>query len=677
MPLALVAVLALRFFDPSLAAGIRLTQFDVLQRMSPRPAAEPRVAIVEIDDAALAVHGQWPWPRNLLAALVDRTAAAEPAAIGIGILFNEPDRLSPERLAEIMPGLPGDIRERLKLLPTHDEMLAESFRGRSVVLSDVPPLPGSYGSETEEFLRAYPAVLRNLPALEAAGAARGVAIFSADVDGVVRRLPFAVRAEGQDMASFPVELLRVALGASHLELDVEPAFGVVSGRIGEIEVPTDAGGNVWLRYAYDDRANRVSAADLLAGVVESDRLRGKIVVIGTTASGIGSTFVTPLGQQVPGLVLVAQAIEGMVGGTLLIRNGVVVLVELLVLMAVFALFAAFGAYRRVGTNAALLVGCCAALVLASWAAYELFGILFDASIGIVAAGAFFVVRLSLDLYREARNRLTAEKALRQALAHAEAGNRAKSDFLANMSHELRTPLTAILGFSSIIRDQSFGPVGNAKYAEYAGDIHGSGSHLLAIISDILEMSKIETGHATVQDAMVDVGRVAAEVVAMLRPRSERKQLAVALETAATQGRGLRADARMVKQMLLNLVTNAVTFTDDKGRVTLKSRMRSDGGIDIEVADTGIGIAPAEQAKVLEPFYTAEQPHARSYQGTGLGLPITKSMVELHGGRLSLTSKLGTGTAVALSFPPDRTIRLDDELAPEEAPGRAPAAANER
>lgn len=667
MVFALLVVFGMRFADPPFLASVRLTQFDFLQRILPRQLGNSHVVIIDIDDASLATHGQWPWPRDLLAQLLDQVNAAQPTAVGLEILFFEPDRLSPEQLAQNMPDLPSDIRIRLSGFPTHDEILAKSLSGGRIVLADAPVKEGAEpnkvqtgtligitgGGDAADFLLYHSGLRHNARLLESASDGHGAAIFYPDIDGVVRWVPFAVNIGGQIVPSFPVELLRVATRTDLLMLDVQPAFGVTEGRIGGLSVPTDASGNMWLRYSPIDRGSYISAKDLLEGTGDLTRLRGKIVLIGATASGVGPMFATPLGTQMPGLELFAQAIEAMAGQTILLRNGVILFVELIAVGAIFLLFSGRSG-RRASVHAMILLACCTALGLACWLGFEFSGVLFDASFGIFAAGVFFVVRLMHDLYREAQNRAAAERALRQALAHAEAANRAKSNFLANMSHELRTPLTAILGFSSLIRDQELGAVGNDKYVEYAGDIHSSGSHLLAIISDILEMSKIETGHAALHETTVDVYKIATDAVGMLRPRIERKQLTMTTDLAPGLP-ALRGDAPMIKQMLVNLLTNAVTFTDEKGTVSLQALLRADGGIDIEVSDTGIGVSESDISKILEPFYTTEHPLVRNYQGAGLGLPIAKSLLELHGGRLTLTSALNVGTSVTLSFPAERSL----------------------
>jgi len=237
-------------------------------------------------------------------------------------------------------------------------------------------------------------------------------------------------------------------------------------------------------------------------------------------------------------------------------------------------------------------------------------------------------------------------------------NRAKSEFLANMSHELRTPLNAILGYSQMLRNEFFGPIGDPRYSEYATSINVSGTHLFKIISDILDISKIEAGEATIEDAEVDIAKAGRVCIAMVEGRAQERKIWVEQNTPGDFPT-LRADERQVKQILLNLLSNAVKFTPDGGQVTLDARVDDDSCIEISVSDTGVGIDSKDIPKVLQPFGQVAESHNRCHEGTGLGLPICNSLMELHGGTLEIESELGIGTTVTVRFPPERTI--DDEI----------------
>jgi len=245
-------------------------------------------------------------------------------------------------------------------------------------------------------------------------------------------------------------------------------------------------------------------------------------------------------------------------------------------------------------------------------------------------------------------------ALETAKAEAVSANVAKSRFLANMSHELRTPLNSILGFSEIIRAQTLGPLSDPRYAEYASDIHDSGAHLLSLIGDILDLSRIEAGKWEILDEPIDVADISRDALRLAETRDRRAEGITTLSI----GRDLpcvRADRRAVLQMLINLLSNALKFTPDGGRIVLGARRRADGGVTIEVSDTGVGMAPEDIPKALAVFSQVDDSASRRHEGTGLGLPIVKSLIELHGGTFGLSSQKGRGTVAALLFPAERTV----------------------
>ncbi len=273
----------------------------------------------------------------------------------------------------------------------------------------------------------------------------------------------------------------------------------------------------------------------------------------------------------------------------------------------------------------------------------------------------------VGVVRDVTARHAAEEAVRQANAQlaaqaadiaaardaAEASSRAKSEFLAAMSHELRTPLNAVIGFSEIISSQMLGPVGNPVYVEYAGDIRYSGTHLLELITDILDFSKAEARELMLGDGDVDLGQTISVSCRMLETRAQRAQVALDTDVEPDLPR-LRGDDRRVRQILINLLSNAIKFTPAGGRVHVAAGLAPEGGLIVTVADTGIGIAPEHLSLVLEPFRQIEGHLGGAQEGTGLGLPLTKRLVELHGGSLTMVSTPGRGTAVTVAFPADRT-----------------------
>jgi len=252
-------------------------------------------------------------------------------------------------------------------------------------------------------------------------------------------------------------------------------------------------------------------------------------------------------------------------------------------------------------------------------------------------------------------RRQAEFALIQAKEQADFANRSKSEFLANMSHELRTPLNAIIGFAEIIKDQLFGPVGQSQYVEYARDIYDSGALLLSLINDILDMSKIEAGKRALAEGVLDVDHVIQSVFRLVVSRAKMGKLHLTVKVPKDLP-ALRGEERALKQVLTNLLTNAIKFTPEGGDVTLSVRMDDFNRMCIKVEDTGIGMAPEDIPVALAPFGQIESALSRKNQGTGLGLPLTKALVELHGGVLDLQSKPNSGTTVTIIFPADRVVK---------------------
>jgi signal transduction histidine kinase len=248
--------------------------------------------------------------------------------------------------------------------------------------------------------------------------------------------------------------------------------------------------------------------------------------------------------------------------------------------------------------------------------------------------------------------------LRKALAAAAASSQAKSQFLAMMNHELRTPLNAVIGFAELMAGETFGPLGHARYREYVADIRNSGAHLLGLINSVLDFSKIEAGRMELTESAIDLDALLTGAMQMLRLQADEGGIAMTLEVEAGLPR-LRADERLVRQVALNLLSNAVKFTPPGGSIRIRARRNSDALL-VTIADTGIGIASDDIPKALDRFGQVDNSLSRRYEGTGLGLPLAKRLVELHGGTLAIQSDgADAGTTVTIAFPLQRIVSDGD------------------
>lgn len=294
---------------------------------------------------------------------------------------------------------------------------------------------------------------------------------------------------------------------------------------------------------------------------------------------------------------------------------------------------------------------------------------FSAALAVVVlliVGFFFLRKRALLRVIETRERDLGQmvdlrngelKILRRTQAAAEAADRAKTEFLALMSHELRTPLNAILGFSEIVKSGDKRWVSEEKTTEYASAIHSASLHLLNVINDILDLAKIESGEIELSESRVELASVIERAVGLIRQRSKEKQQVLSVEVDVPSPI-LIGDERLILQILINILSNAVKFTDHRGQITVFVCVSPSGGLDVGVRDNGVGIAPENIGVVMQPFGQLRSNSAVTHEGTGLGLPLTGRFAELHGASVEIESALAEGTTVTVRFPPDRIEKAD-------------------
>jgi serine phosphatase RsbU (regulator of sigma subunit) len=397
--LALVVLAAAT--HPGPFGRLQLLLFDAYQRMAPRQPKSLPVVIVGIDEASLAVVGQWPWPRSRMATLVDRIADAGALMVGFDILFAEPDRLSPAALAETRGDLSPELRAALAALPSNDALLARALGRIPVVVSvaasdEAEPVPMTVtpvaymGSDPKPLLPRFRGLIRNVAEIDGAAAGRGAINLIPEADGITRRVPLLVVAGDAIVPSLAVELLRLAAGAGALGAAVE-ANGVRAVVVQGVELPTQADGRAWIRFAPALAERYVSAVDVLEGRVGADRLKGRIVLVGATAAGLGDDVATPLAAAMPGVEVHAQTIENVVDGATPRRPAWLGPVELALAAALGGLMVAFLPLLPVAWYAAPVAGLIGLLGGGSWLGFAGDGVLLDPVVPAVSVAATGVV----------------------------------------------------------------------------------------------------------------------------------------------------------------------------------------------------------------------------------------------------------------------------------------------
>ncbi len=415
----LVAILTIRVLDPVPVQSLRFAAFDWFQQIKPRPSAPAPVAIVDLDDASIEEFGQWPWPRDRIAEMVDRIAADGAAAIAFDVIFSEPDRLSPARLAEgRRDQIPPDMVDALSRLPDNDRLLAAAMArtrvvagqtsvrlaGDRVVRSPLREVPHAIlGEDPGPFLQKYPRLLQNLPVIEDAAKGHGVFSTRPDPDGIYRRAPLVMQVEDRLRLGLAPELLRVATGGDAFAVRTNAA-GIEGVVVAGQQVSTAGDGTVWPYLTPSDPNRYVSAADVLNGDMPRGRLAGHLVFVGTSAIGLEDFRPTPLGVSMAGVEIHAQILENILAGTMLERPNTAVAVELVITLLIGLVIIGFVPAVRASFVVMLALVIVAGYAAASWYAFDTKRQLLDPVFPILSAILTFMLMATLNYIREERMR---------------------------------------------------------------------------------------------------------------------------------------------------------------------------------------------------------------------------------------------------------------------------------
>jgi adenylate cyclase len=471
----LIGFAALRIADPAPVEEIRVRTFDAFQRIDPRKKTARPVTIVDIDEKSLEKLGQWPWPRTRIADLVTELTRLGAVVIAFDAVLSEPDRLNPAAAAEAFPQLDEETRAKLRSLPSNDQILADAIRQSRVVLgeSGLPeeiaaldktlPVTGlaMLGEEPQRFMFEFPGLLRNVPVLEHAAAGRGLFTIKPERDGIVRRVPMIMLAQGQTMPSLTFEMLRVATGSGTILIKAEKA-GIKSLGIKGVQIPTDHNGQLWVHYARNDASIYVPAINVLEKNVAPDMIAGKLVLIGTSAVGLNDIKTTPVSRAMPGVEIHAQVLESALTGAVISQpnNGIALefMAAMLFGLLVIAFAPLFGPVSLVivgGAFASLLVG-------TSVYFYTQQRLLIDFTYPLMSTTAIYLTLIFSSFVREQAQRRQIRSAFGQYLSPALVEQLAQSPeklVLGGEEREMTIMFSDMRGFTSISETYKNDPQG--------------------------------------------------------------------------------------------------------------------------------------------------------------------------------------------------------------------------
>src|SRR6202140_1356492 len=474
----LIGLAALRIADPAAVEELRVKTFDTFQVIDPRVKTAKPVTIIDIDEKSLAKLGQWPWPRTRIADLVTSLTRLGAVVIGFDIVFAEPDRLNPDIAADTIRNLEEETRAKLRALPSNDQVFADAMRRSRVVLgeSGLPyvlsefdntlPVTGlaMLGEAPQPFLLDFPGLLRNVHVLEQAAAGRGLFTIKPERDGIVRRVPMMMQAQGATMPSLSFEILRVATGTDTIFVKSEKA-GVKSIAVKGFEVPTDRNGQLWLHFARHDPSIYVSAVDVLEGRVAPEMIARKLVLIGTSAVGLLDVKTTPIDPVMPGVEIHAQVLESALTRAVLSQPNYGIVVELCAAIVLGLLVIAFA--PLFGPITLVVVGALFAslLVGTSWYFYMQHRLLIDFTYPLLSTTAIYLTLIFSSFVREQAQRRQIRSAFSRYLSPAlveQLGQAPEKLVLGGEEREMTIMFSDVRGFTTISESFKHDPQGLTK-----------------------------------------------------------------------------------------------------------------------------------------------------------------------------------------------------------------------
>ena len=425
----LILLLFMRVMDPLPIEELRLRTFDLFQVIEPRAATQRPVVIVDIDDLSLSRLGQWPWPRTRLADLITELAKLGALVIAFDIVFSEPDRLSPQIAVEAFRGLDEETRNRLRMLVNNDEIMAGALKTTKVVLGEsglssivqlsnttaAPYGVATLGSDPRPFLLNFPSLLRNISILEKAAVGHGLFSIRSERDGIVRRVPMVMMAQNQIVPSLTFEVLRVATGASTILIKSDNS-GIKSVTIPGFELPTDSNGQIWIHFAPHDRGRYVSAVDVLEGRVPSERIAGKLVLVGTSAAGLLDLKTTSTEPSMPGVEVHAQVLESMLTASILTSPNYALPLELVAASVMGIIVIAFAPLLRLRYLLAFGAIIFVLPPAASWHAFKQNKLLIDFTFPLLSTMLIYLMLVFTNYAKEQAQRQRIRSAFGQYLS---------------------------------------------------------------------------------------------------------------------------------------------------------------------------------------------------------------------------------------------------------------------